>query len=158
MNLYQMNQATKELYELLQNDEIDEQTFKDNLEGIGVDQKINSYCEVIRQMQADVAMIDAEIERLEKHKKPLNNSIDRMKNTLIEHLNCRGENKVATERFTVRLTHSERINIADESIVPKKYWIKQDPKLDRATIKELLKNGTKVRGAEIIKNTGVVIK
>ena len=157
MNLYEMNGATKTLYELLQNEEIDEQTFKDNLESIGVDQKIEAYCEVIKQMQADVVMLDNEIARLEARQKPLVNSIDRMKKTLTEHLFYRGENKVQTERFTVRLSHSEKVTVVDEELIPKKYW-KQEPKLDKSTIRELLKSGKKVKGCELTKNTGVVIK
>ena len=158
MNLYEMNSATRALYELLQNEEIDEQTFKDNIEAIGVDQKIEAYCEVIRQMQADVDMLDTEIDRLEKRQKPLVNSIDRMKKTLTEQLLYRGENKVQTGRFTVRLSHSDRVNVIDEEVIPKKYWVKQAPKLDKSTIRELLKAGQKIKGCELIKNTGVVIK
>ena len=158
MTLYEMNAATRQLYELLQNEEIDEQTFNDTLESIGVEHKIDSYCEVIRQMQADIEMLDTEIERLEKRKKPLVNSIDRMKKALTDHLFFRGEKKMSTVRFTVRLTSSERVQVVNENIIPKKYWVKQDPKLDKASIRELLKSGQKVKGCELIKNTGVVIK
>lgn len=157
MNLYEMNQATRELYELLQNDEIDEQTFNDNIEAIGVDQKIESYCEVIKQMQADAEMLSAEIDRPEKRKKPLVNAVDRMKKVLTEHLNCRGESKVATERFTVRLTSSDKVGVVDETAIPKQYF-RVKLEVDKGAIKDLLKNGVGVPGCELIKSTGVVIK
>ena len=157
MNLYQMNQATKELYELLQNDEIDEQIFKDNIEAIGVDQKIESYCEVIKQMQADADMLSAEIDRLEKRKKPLVNAVERMKGVLMEQLRFRGEKKVATEKFTVSLQSSEKVAVFDEKAIPKQYFrIKLE--VDKSTIKDLLKNGMGVPGCELVKTEGVRIK
>lgn len=157
MNLYQMNQATKELYELLQNDEIDEQTFNDNIEAIGVDQKIESYCEVIKQMQADADMLSAEIDRLEKRKKPLVNAVERMKGVLMEQLRFRGEKKVATEKFTVSLQSSEKVAVFDEKAIPKQYFrIKLE--VDKSTIKDLLKNGMGVPGCELVKTEGVRIK
>lgn len=157
MNLYEMNQATKELYELLQNDEIDEQTFNDNIEAIGVDQKIESYCEVIKQMQADAEMLSAEIDRLEKRKKPLVNAVDRMKGMLVEQLRFRGDKKVATEKFTVSLQSSEKVAVFDENAIPKQYFrIKLE--VDKGTIKDLLKNGMGVPGCELVKTEGVRIK
>ena len=157
MNLYEMNQATKELYELLQNDEIDEQIFSDNIEAIGVDQKIESYCEVIKQMQADADMLSAEIDRLEKRKKPLVNAVERMKGVLMEQLRFRGEKKVATEKFTVSLQSSEKVAVFDEKAIPKQYFrIKLE--VDKSTIKDLLKNGMGVPGCELVKTEGVRIK
>ena len=157
MNLYEMNQATKDLYELLQNDEIDEQTFNDNIEAIGVDQKIESYCEVIKQMQADAEMLSAEIDRLEKRKKPLVNAVDRMKGMLVEQLRFRGDKKVTTEKFTVSIQSSEKVAVFDENAIPKQYFrIKLE--VDKSTIKDLLKNGMGVPGCELVKTEGVRIK
>lgn len=157
MNLYEMNNATRALYELLQNEEIDEQTFNDNIEAIGVDKKIESYCEVINQMQADAEMLSAEIDRLEKRKKPLVNAVDRMKKLLMEQLRFRGDKKVATERFTVYLQSSEKIAVFDEAAIPKQYF-RVKLEVDKSTIKDLLKNGMGVPGCELIKTEGVRIK
>ena len=158
MTLYEMNTATRQLYELLQNEEIDEQTFNDTLESIGVEHKIDSYCEIIKQFQADAEMLKNEIDRLEKRKKSISNGIDRMKKTLSDHLGFRGERKVRTNLFTVYLQASEKLEVVDAAVVPRKYFIKQDPELDTATIKDLLKQGKKIKGCVLAINEGVRIR
>lgn len=40
MTLYELTAQASELYELLQNEEIDEQTFTDTLEAIGTEEKL----------------------------------------------------------------------------------------------------------------------
>lgn len=45
--LFEMTQQANTLYELLQNEEIDEQIFNDTLEAMGTEEKIESYCQII---------------------------------------------------------------------------------------------------------------
>lgn len=53
MNLYEMTAAANELYALLTVDEIDEETVKDTLEAMGAEEKLESCCVVIRELEAD---------------------------------------------------------------------------------------------------------
>ena len=66
--LYEMTKEVANLYSLLQNDEIDEQTFADTFEAMSAD-KIEGYCQIIRQLSADEEMFKSEIDRLSKRKK-----------------------------------------------------------------------------------------
>lgn len=158
ITLYEMTSAANYLYDLLTNDEIDEQTFKDTLEGMGVEEKLESYCKVIRQLEADAEMLKAEKERIEKKKKTVDNSIDRMKKAVMEFMKASGSTKSTAGTFTVALSTSKATRIIDESIIPKKYFIKQEPQLDRKTILDLLKSGAKIKGCELQINEGVRIK
>ena len=49
--LFEMTQQATELYEMLQAEEIDEQTFSDTLEAMGTGEKIEGYCQVIKQVR-----------------------------------------------------------------------------------------------------------
>ena len=158
MYLYEMTVATKQLYELLENEEIDEQTIADTLEAMGVEEKLEGYCQVIRQYEADKDMLKAEKERIDKKIKVCENSVNRMKKAVIEFMKASGSTKSTAGTFTVALSTSKATKIVDESLIPKKYFIKQEPKIDKKAILEMLKSGAKVKGCELQINEGVRIK
>ena len=79
MTLYEMTAAGKQLLEMLEVGEIDEQTFADTLESIGADEKVDTYCEIIAQRKADAEALKGEIERLAAKKKAAENDVDRMR-------------------------------------------------------------------------------
>ena len=158
MNLYEMTVAANQLYDLLTSGEIDEQTFNDTLQAMGTEEKLESYCKVIRQLEADAEMLKAEKERIENKKKTVDNSIGRMKKAVIEFMKASGSTKSTAGTFTVALSTSKATKIVDESLIPKKYFIKQEPKIDKKAILEMLKSGAKVKGCELQINEGVRIK
>ena len=158
MYLYEMTVATKQLYELLANDEIDEQTIADTLEAMGVEEKLEGYCQVIRQYEAEKDMLKAEKERIDKKIKVSENAVNRMKKAVMEYMKASGSTKSTAGTFTVALSTSKATKIVDESLIPKKYFIKQEPKIDKKAILEMLKSGAKVKGCELQINEGVRIK
>ena len=158
MYLYEMTVAANQLYDLLTSGEIDEQTFNDTLQAMGTEEKLESYCKVIRQLEADAEMLKAEKERIENKKKTVDASIGRMKKTVMEFMKASGSTKSTAGTFTVSLSTSKATKIIDESLIPKKYFIKQEPKIDKKAILEMLKSGAKVKGCELQINEGVRIK
>ena len=158
MRLYEMTVAANQLYDMLTSGEIDEQTFNDTLEAMGTEEKLESYCKVIRQLEGDAEMLKTEKERIEKKQKAVTISIDRMKKAVVEFMKASGTTKSTAGTFTVSLSTSKATKIIDESIVPKKYFIKQEPKIDKKTILDLLKSGAKIKGCELQINEGVRIK
>lgn len=158
MNLYEMTVAANQLYDLLISGEIDEQTFNDTLQAMGTEEKLESYCKVIRQLEADAEMLKAEKERIENKKKTVDASIGRMKKAVMEYMKASGATKSTAGTFTVTLSTSKATKIVDESLIPKKYFIKQEPKIDKKAILEMLKSGAKVKGCELQINEGVRIK
>ena len=158
MNLYEMTVSAKQLYDLMISGEIDEQTFNDTLEAMGTEEKLESYCKVIRQLEADAEMLKAEKERIEKKKKTVDASIDRMKKAVMEFMKAQGTTKSSAGTFTVALSTSKAVNILDESKVPKKYFTKQEPKINKDAIRKELLCGMKIKGCELQTNEGVRIK
>ena len=158
MNIFEMTVAANQLYDLLTSGEIDEQTFNDTLQAMGTEEKLESYCKVIRQLEADAEMLKAEKERIDKKIKVCENSVNRMKKAVIEFMKASGSTKSTAGTFTVALSTSKATKIVDESLIPKKYFIKQEPKIDKKAILEMLKSGAKVKGCELQINEGVRIK
>ena len=62
--IYELTEQANALYNLLQAEEIDEQTYNDTLEAMGAGEKVESYCKVIKQLQSDAEMYKTEIDRL----------------------------------------------------------------------------------------------
>ena len=79
MTLYEMTTAANALYEMLCNNEIDAQTITDTLEAMGAEEKLESYCKVIRQLEADAEALKAEKARIADKQKTVENSVARMK-------------------------------------------------------------------------------
>lgn len=158
MYLYEMSEATRELYELLTNEEIDEQTYNDTLEAIGVDEKLESYCKIIRQSEADAESLKTEISRLKDKKIKAENAVMRMKSAILCFLDSAGKNKADAGVFKVSKRRSQAVNIYDEALIPEEYFIQQKPELSKTKIKEAIAAGQTVEGAKIVENYSVVIK
>lgn len=156
--LYEMTAQANELYELLQAEEIDEQTFNDTLEAMGTGEKVENYCKLIKQLQSDADMFNGEIERLKARKKTADNGIERMKAALLFFLQQSGQDKVKAGSFSVSTAKTQAVYITDEAAIPCIYLKEQKPTVDKIAIKEAINNGETVAGAELIVNTGVRIR
>lgn len=143
MTLYELKNEVLELYYLLQEGEIEEDVFKDTLEGVegDIDYKIDSYCKVIKQLEGESEMLKKESDRLKTRKETIDKNITRMKNTIQDVLNATGKQKVKTELFNVSLRKTPpKLIVTGE--VPQEFLIPQEPKVDNASIKEMLKTQT----------------
>lgn len=158
MNIFEMTVAANQLYDLLTSGEIDEQTFNDTLQAMGTEEKLESYCKVIRQLEADAEMLKAEKERIENKKKTVDNSIGRMKKAVMEFMKASGSTKSTAGTFTVALSTSKAVNILDESKVPVRFLVEQAPKIDKSAIRQELMSGAEIEGCELQVNEGVRIK
>lgn len=154
MTLYEMTQNAVALYELLQMEEIDEQTYLDTLEAMGAEEKIESYCQIIKQLQADVEMLATEAAR----KKTAENSIDRMKAALLAYMQMTKQTKAKGGTFSVSVASTQKVNVTDESKVPSQWLVPQPPQVDKVGLKEALKGGATIEGAELITTEGVRIR
>ena len=156
--LYEMTQQATALYEMLQAEMIDEKTFNDTLEGMGAGEKVESYCQIIKQLQSDVDMFKGEIDRLTARKKTAENSIDRMKSALLNFMQQTGQDKVKGGSFSVSTATTQAVQIIDENAIPNEWLVEQKPKVDKTAIKKALKEGAEIDGVELITNKGVRIR
>lgn len=155
--LYEMTSATQTLFDLLMSDEIDEQTFKDTVEGMGAIEKVEGYCQIITEMKGESEKFKNEIDRLTAKKRSIENNIAWLKGQLLNFYNSNGGEKIKAGTFTVSVRKSEYVDIPDASLIPKKYLkVKTEP--DKTAIKKAINDGLKVRGATISSRESVQIK
>lgn len=158
MTLYEMTANTNALYELLQNEEIDEQTFNDTMEAMGTAEKVEGYCQIIKQLKADEETLGKEIDRLTAKKKAAKNGQERMKSALTDFMNAAGKTKDKVGTFSISMRETASVNIINELDIPERFLIPQLPKADKKAIKEAIENGEAVDGAELIFKKGVTIR
>lgn len=159
MNIYDLTGYALQLKELLDADEIDEQTFSDTLESIGADDKVDSYCMIIRELEAEIGARDEAAKHLAELNEKARRSIDRMKQALDGFVMATGKPKLHTPFFTVSYRKSEAVEVLDESLIPEDYIKVSTRKApDKAAIKAILKNGGEVAGCVLRENRNIQIK
>lgn len=161
MTLYQLTDNFKQVLEMAQDPSIDPQAIADTLEGIGgeIEDKADGYAKVIKELETDSDKLTAEITRLTDRKKALQNNIKRMKESLTAAMQATGKIKFKTDLFSFNVQKNPpTLVIDDENNIPTEYYIQQEPKLDTAAIKELLKSGKEVGFAHLEQGEGVRIR
>lgn len=169
MNLFQLTNGYRQIIEM--SGDLEEAAFKDTLESIEepLGMKMANYVKVIRAIEADIDAIDKESKRLAEFKASKKKTIERLKNVLLDSVEIVGEEtNTGGKRFViyddpfVKMLWSQKsppkINILDETKIPKKYYVPQPKKLDSAAILAALKDNKKVRGVEIQQLVGVRYK
>lgn len=155
--LYELSEQTSLLLAMLEAEEIDIQTFNDTVEGMGAIKKTESCCKILSQLNGEAAMYKAEIERLEKAKKAIENNAKWLKSQIYNFYLANGSQKIKAGTFTVSARKSEFVDIPDDAKIPKKY-LKVTVSPDKTAIKAAIKSGIKVRGATISTRESVQIK
>lgn len=158
MSLFEMTESARYLYNLLENDEIDEQVVLDTLEGIGATEKLEAYVYIQKQFEADLTAYKAEKERMEKKMKTCQNAIDRMKTAVLEFMNVTGVKKAKAGTFDLSIRKTESVTITDEGKIAEEWLKPQPPKIDKAGIKKALKNGEQISGAELTESNSLIVR
>lgn len=158
MNLYEMTTAGAELYALLAAEEIDEQTLIDTMDAMGVGEKLEDYCKVIRQFQADAAAYKAEKDRFAAKQKRAENAVLRLEKAVMNYMLAVGADKKQCGVFDIKVSQSKAANIIDESVIPAAYRKPQPDAIDKASVRKALLAGEQIAGAVLVINTSVNIK
>ena len=159
MNIYEITGYALELMEYLDAEEIDEQTVADTLEAIGADEKIDSYCKIIKSYENDISNIDNEIARLKARKDHAEKNISRMKTALDNFMQATQKDKVKTQLFTVSYRKSTSVEILDQERIPLQYRnVKIEESPDKSAIKKVLSEGGTVAGCQLKENKNLQIK
>lgn len=123
-----------------------------------IENKARNYGYVVKSLENDVDAIDEEIKRLQALKTARNKTIDVLKTTVKNAMQLYGieEIKTSTLKLSFRKSESVEVNqdIISESYCNKKIVLTPD----KARIKEAIKNGVCVTGANIIINYNLQIK
>ena len=150
MTLYELTNDWLQLMTMLE-EGADEDVINDTLEGLDyeIEQKADGYARVIRNMEADIAGLKTEIDRMTNRKKVLENNITRLKINLQNSMEITGKTKFKTNLFSFNVQANPAAVIMDEQYlenIPEEYLIPQEPKLDKKKLAADLKAGVDLEG------------
>lgn len=150
-SLFDLSTDYQQLYDLIAEQE-DEQILKDTLASINdaIEDKADGYVAVIKMLEGDNKAIDEEIKRLRQRKTSNQNGVKRLKESLQEVMEQTGKEKFKTALNTYSIANNPpSLDITDKSLIPKQYYIEQQPKLDKKELLKVVKDGLEIKGVEL---------
>ena len=160
MTLYEMSEAARQLYNLLEAGEIDEQTVTDTMESIGASEKLESYIHVQRQIESEIAAFDAEIDRMTERKNSLKKQVERLKSATVDFMRATNQKKATAGTFTLTVRENKSCEIIDAAKIPNEY-LRQIPaktEPDKKAMLAALKDGAEIAGAQLKTSYSVTAK
>nr|DAJ33646.1 MAG TPA: resistance protein [Caudoviricetes sp.] len=157
MNLYELSQN----YLAVQEMDLDEDILRDTLDSIEetFEDKAENIAKLYRTVEAEEKAFEAEEKRFYAMKKTAANKKQFLKQYLEDNMRLIGKTKFKVGVFNFSIQNNPpSVDIYDETLIPEQYLIEQPAKIDKAGIKELLKQGEEVPGAKLKQTEGLRIR
>jgi len=121
--------------------------------------KGRGYGFVIKTLESDIDIIDAEIKRLQSFKSSRNKAIERLKGSLSDAMQLFDIDKIETPTLKISFRKSESVYIENPDLLDKNYvTVVRTESPNKVAIKDAIKRGETVIGAVIINNLNLQIK
>ena len=167
MKLYEINESILKLVYMYENEEIDEKTYKDTMEGLNLVQsdKIDNIACYIKQLLAEEKALKEEIENLTKRRKSKQKTIDNLKEYITDTMKISKMDKLETTRNIIKFRNNAvKVNIENEE----KFllWAMENhdellnykkPDVNKTMIKEYLKDN-EIEGVKLVREKSLQIK
>lgn len=164
LTLFHIANEYRQITEVLQNTDIDEQTLADTLEGERwtLEVKAQNYGFVIRNLQSLAASIKEAEGEMAKRRKSAENRALALQERLKLGMEIAGVTKLECPYFAIAIkSNPPAVEIFDEKQIPVSFLRQVElppPSPDKTAIKAAIKSGIEVPGAKMITNTRIEIK
>lgn len=161
--LFELAAEFRALADKLNDSELDAQTIADTLDGAGGDleEKIINTAKYYRNVEADADKIEEAAKQMMERAKTLRTHSGNIKQYLQSNMERAGLQKVPSPWFVISIAQNpEAVTVDDESLIPRDYF-KEIPatfQLDKAMVKQAIKDGFEVPGAHLSRGTILRIK
>jgi len=157
-NLYELSSNFMEVQALI---EEGNEGLRDTLDAIdlAIEDKLENIAKLIRNLDGEATALKNEEERLADKRKSIENNIKNLKQYSQSALEDTGNRKLKAGIFTYSIQKNPpSVAINDDKLIPQEYYVPVEPKLDKQYIKEMLKDGEEVPGAELSQGDSVRIR
>jgi len=151
-NLYELTGDILHLQRMLEDGEVDIETFTDTLESINfdVEEKADGYAKVIKNITSDVNGLKDEEKRIADKRKTYENKIKTMKTNLENSMILLDKKKFKTKLFSFNVQkNAPSLYVDDDNKIPEQFYKIQDPILDKAELKQYIKDGNEIEGVSL---------
>lgn len=161
--LYEIAPQHRELADRLRAIGLDDDVVADTLEAESdLAGKVETYCIVMREKEAEIEAFKREKERFDALIKSQDAAVKRMKEALLHGLQAAGETKVKAGTFTVSVQGAKgSVNIIHPELLPKDFLTSPpipEPQPDKNLIYKVISEGGTVPGCEIRPGVRLAIK
>jgi len=156
--LYELTGSYHKLLEL--SEDTDPTLFNDTMDSItdAIEDKAVGYAKVDKELDKDEKALKDEASRLSARAKSISNNRKILKQNLQEAMETTGKEKIKTPEFTIYIQNNPvSVKLVDESKIPA-YLSKTTTVPDKTRIKQLLKEGKDVPGAELSAGSSLRIR
>ena len=164
MNLYDLDAQIQEIIEngFIINEDTGEVIFEANdlsdLQNY-FDKKVDNIVSYIKNLEALTNAIDEEEKILRQRKKIAQNKADSLRKYVANFLISKDMKKFETARTRLSFRKSTSVNITDFNAIPSDFVTEEIvKKISKTDIKNALKKGETVAGAELLEKNNLVIK
>lgn len=167
MHLYELSNDYQKVWDLMDNPDIPEDAILDTLEGIQGEIKVKAVdiaC-FIKDLRATVAAFKAEEDTLKKRRQTIEKRTESLTDYLAKYLQMGDLTEVKDPRASIsfRASKATRVTNPDELLawakVNRPAWVTvPDPIVSIMAVRDALKKGEEVPGAEIVTNQNIQIK
>ena len=153
MNLYEIDQEIMNCVDM-ETGEIIDPARLDELQ-IDRDTKIENIACWIKNLNADAEAFKTEKQSFADRQKAAENKAESLKKYLANYL---AGQKFSTPKVAISFRKTSSVNVTDISQLPEEFLKFADPTPDKTAIKNAIKAGTTVTGAEIVEGQSISIK
>lgn len=167
LTLFQIASEYRHITDVLMDAGCDEQTLTDTLDGEAwpLEQKASNYGFVIRNLQATAASIKDAEKQMAERRKAIEKRADALLERLKTGLEIAGVQKLDTPHFALTIKKNPpSVDVWDERQIPAEFMRTPEPPPppvavpDKAAIREAIKAGRDVPGAQMAQGTRLEIK
>ena len=156
MKLYEISEQYAEVQRLIESDDSESmaEAVRETMDLIEGDfqEKASSVVLFSRNIEADVAAIEQEIERLQSKKKSIQNKVGHLRDYLKTNMAATGISNIKCPLFSITLSKpAKQVEVGNEGALPDEFVrVKTTVTPDRAAIAKALKAGQEVPGACLV--------
>ena len=153
MKLYEIDQAIMDCIDMETGEIVD----AEKLDALQMkrDSKIENVACWIKELKAEAEALKAEKIAFAERQKVAENKMESLKKWLAYALNGQA---FKTVRANVTFRTTQQVSVPDIYKLDENFLKYKEPEADKTAIKEAIKAGKVVAGAELVKNTSVIIK
>lgn len=157
--LYELTGQYLALMEIAE--EADPDILRDTLEALDgeIEEKADNCAKVIKNLEGQADALDKEIDRLQRKKSGINNSIKSIKSNLERSMLVTGKRKFKTLLFSFGIQKNPpTVNVVNEAAIPENFWKQQDPVLDKKALMAFIKENGPTEYAQLTQGESLRIR
>lgn len=134
-----------------------EDDIKEYIEKLNQDKetKLNNIEDLKLELKGQSETLKTKIDKLTNRKKAIESNIERLKD--LQNMLLGGD-KLKTSEYTFSYRTSKSVNILNEEDLASSNYVSFEPKIDKKTILNDLKNGIEIKGAEIVEKKSLTVR